>query len=63
MKRKKEKAKSIKPGYVHYPYRNISVYVQMSKMTVEFPHIDKEEIDLKRFEKMLYARLGLEKKK
>ncbi|KAI3938646.1 hypothetical protein MKW92_020436, partial [Papaver armeniacum] len=46
-------------GNVHYPYRNISVYVDMSKLTLEFPHMDIDKSNLKMFEQMLRKRLSL----
>ncbi|XP_026409494.1 uncharacterized protein LOC113304569 [Papaver somniferum] len=59
MKKKKKKSAVSKSGHVHYPYRNISVYVSMSKLTLEFPHMDIDKYDLKMFEQMLRVRLGL----
>ncbi|XP_026389476.1 uncharacterized protein LOC113284268 isoform X3 [Papaver somniferum] len=63
MKKKKHKSAVSKSGHVHYPYRNISAYVDMSKLTLEFPHMDIDKSDLKMFEQLLRVRLGLAENK
>ncbi|KAI3846106.1 hypothetical protein MKW98_015475, partial [Papaver atlanticum] len=44
----------------YYPYRDISVFVMDSKLTLLFPHMDREKIDLKEFEQMLRVKLRLD---
>ncbi|KAI3941191.1 hypothetical protein MKX01_029765 [Papaver californicum] len=46
-------------GYVYYPYRNISVYVDERNLTLHFPHMDRDKVDLNSFECTLRVRLGL----
>ncbi|XP_026396667.1 cytochrome P450 87A3-like [Papaver somniferum] len=43
----------------YYPYRDISVLVMDINMTLFFPHMDREKIDLKEFEQILRVKLRL----